>query len=196
MRPLASLATAALLALSACGTATQDAAPAGGEGESGGSSETAPETPAGDAETSGAGAGLAPGAPVPDVLKFEAETIGGDAFDGAQLAGKPAVLWFWSPWCPTCRAQGPGVSALQDDFGDRVGIVGVGGLDEAANMGDFASAVDDDVTLLSDPAGDVWRRFGVTAQSTYVVLDASGKTVASGYLDDGELRDVVADLAG
>lgn len=194
MRPLASLATAALLALTACGTATQEAAPATDAADA---SDGATEAPAaGTGETPGARAGLAPGAPVPDVLKFEAETIGGETFDGRRLAGQPAVLWFWSPWCPTCRAQGPGVSALQDDFGDRVGIVGVGGLDEAANMGDFASAVDDDVTLLSDPAGDVWRRFGVTAQSTYVVLDASGATVASGYLDDGELRDLVADLAG
>ncbi len=41
----------------------------------------------------------------------------------------------------------------------------------------------------------MWRRFGVTEQSSYVVLDADGQTVASGFLDDAELADLVARLA-
>ncbi|MDH2393959.1 redoxin family protein, partial [Streptomyces sp. HNM0663] len=29
----------------------------------------------------------------------------GKPFDAKTLAGKPAVLWFWAPWCPTCKGQ-------------------------------------------------------------------------------------------
>jgi hypothetical protein len=49
---------------------------------------------------------------------------------------------------------------------------------------------------LSDPDGAVWRHFGVTAQSTYVVLSADGAVVTSGYLDDGDLASLVATLVG
>jgi hypothetical protein len=47
-----------------------------------------------------------------------------------------------------------------------------------------------------DPQGALWRHFGVTAQSTYVVLDADGEVVADGYLDDHVLADKVAELVG
>lgn len=33
-----------------------------------------------------------------ELLAFSAETVGGDQFDGAELAGEPVALWFWAPW--------------------------------------------------------------------------------------------------
>lgn len=47
-----------------------------------------PETPAPDGE---AGAGS-------ELLAFSAQTVGGEQFDGAELAGEPVALWFWAPW--------------------------------------------------------------------------------------------------
>ncbi len=128
-------------------------------------------------------------------LNFSAVTTSGAAFEGESLTGKPAVLWFWAPWCPTCRAQASGVEKLAQQYGDQVNVVGVGGLDEAAAIKGFADSVPG-ITQLTDPDGAVWRHFGVTAQSTYLVLDADGGTVASGYLDDDELARIVAGLAG
>jgi thiol-disulfide isomerase/thioredoxin len=128
-------------------------------------------------------------------LAFSAERLDGSTFDGTTLAGKPAVLWFWAPWCPTCRAQAPSVSRLAEEYDGRVNVVGVGGLAEAADIRDFGEQVEGPVQLV-DAEGAVWRHFGVTAQSTYVVLDADGRVVAEGYLDDHVLRDKVADLAG
>jgi thiol-disulfide isomerase/thioredoxin len=34
------------------------------------------------------------------LLRFDAKTVDGKDFSGQSLAGKPAVLWFWAPWCP------------------------------------------------------------------------------------------------
>jgi thiol-disulfide isomerase/thioredoxin len=45
-----------------------------------------------------------------DLLNFTARTVTGATFDGRRLSGKPVVLWFWAPWCPTCRAQAGWVS--------------------------------------------------------------------------------------
>ena len=132
----------------------------------------------------------------PALLAFTSETVDGDTFDGTTLAGTPTVLWFWAPWCPTCRAQISGVGELAGMYGDEVDVVGVGSLDEQAAIEAFAAEVSPDVTLLADPDGAVWRRFGVTAQSSYVVLDETGAEQASGYLDDAELAALVEDLVG
>ncbi len=171
MRTLALLiATAALLA--GCGTNT-----------------------ANTADIPGSAAGVS-NASAPSSLRFTAETVAGTDFDASKLAGKPAVFWFWAPWCPTCRAQISGVSELAEQFGDDVAVVGVGALDEEAAIADFASNVGDAVTVVSDPDGAVWRHFEVTSQSTYVVLDADGDEAATGFLDDQALVDVVDDLVG
>jgi len=135
-------------------------------------------------------------APTSAVLDFRSETVGGETFDGVTLAGKPTVFWFWAPWCPTCRAQISGVSELAETYGTDVNVVGVGSLDEREAIEGFAAEVSPEVTMLADPDGAVWRQFGVTAQSTYLVLDEAGNEEASGYLDDAELVALVDDLAG
>lgn len=124
------------------------------------------------------------------------ETVDGETWDGADLRGRVTVLWFWAPWCPTCRAQISGINALSAEHGDDVAIVGVGAQDDAQAIAEFAAAVDPAVTSLSDVDGGVWRHFEVTAQSTYLVLDDTGATQAEGYLDEAELASIVADLVG
>ncbi|MGA8845959.1 MAG: redoxin domain-containing protein [Nocardioides sp.] len=131
-----------------------------------------------------------------NILDFTGTTVAGAPFDGASLAGKPTVLWFWAPWCATCRAQAAGVSDIATTYGADVNVVGVGSLDESSAIEEFAAAVPADFTQLDDPDGEVWRHFGITAQSTYVVLDADREVAASGSLTDDELASTVADLAG
>ncbi len=184
-RRLAGLAAAALvLVASGCGT--------------GGESSSADDVVAPDPASTSTepGSTSTPTAAGPAVLDFSSETVDGQPFDGATLAGKPTVFWFWAPWCPTCRAQISGVGELAETYGTEVNVVGVGSLDEPAAIEEFAADVSPDVTLLTDPDGAVWRQFGVTAQSTYLVLDETGAEQASGYLDDAELAALVEGLAG
>ena len=128
-------------------------------------------------------------------LEFTGEDIDGAPYDGEQLADKPTVLWFWAPWCPTCRAQVGGVEALAKKYAGQVNVVGVGGLADETDILDFAREVDGPTHLI-DVEGKIWRHFNVTAQSTYVVLDADGVVVSEGYQDDDELADQVAELVG
>ena len=79
--------------------------------------------------------------PVPDVLDFTAETVTGAHFDGASLSGKPAVLWFWAPWCPVCRRGAEGVNAAAVELGDSVTFVGVAGL--SGSVDEMRAFVDD-----------------------------------------------------
>ncbi|PRZ07021.1 thiol-disulfide isomerase/thioredoxin [Isoptericola sp. CG 20/1183] len=133
---------------------------------------------------------------VPAVYDFAATTLDGEEFDGASLAGSPAVLWFWAPWCPTCIMQIPAVTGLAEEYGDDVAVVGVGGLDDASAISEMAEENIDGITHLVDDAGEVWQHFGMTQQSTFVVLDADGEIVAEGVLTEPELESAVADLAG
>ena len=154
------------------------------------------DTTSGSADLSRPKGGQTAAAPVANDLDFTSTTVSGDSFSGMSLAGKPTVLWFWAPWCPTCRGQVDGVSALAEKYADQVQVVGVGSLDDSQAIDDFAAKVSGDVTMLDDAQGEVWRHFKVTAQSTYLVLDADGKAQATGYLSDDELDKVVASTVG
>ncbi|WP_231248927.1 TlpA family protein disulfide reductase [Nocardioides furvisabuli] len=106
------------------------------------------------------------------------------------------VLWFWAPWCPTCRSQIPQVQDLAQTYGDRVGVVGIGSLDSAEAIADFAGDADG-VTHLEDVDGELWTRFGVAEQSSFVVLDAAGEVVfEAGYGGSDDLGARVDALLG
>jgi thiol-disulfide isomerase/thioredoxin len=133
---------------------------------------------------------------VPEALDFTATTVDGAVFEGASVAGKPVVLWFWAPWCAVCRGQAPRVTDLAEEYADRVTVIGVGSLDSGDAIAGFADEFPA-LTHLSDPDGDLWQRFGVAEQSSFVVLDADGKeALRTGYADDDELAGTVADLVG
>lgn len=86
------------------------------------------------------------------------------------------------------------VSQLAQKYARKVTIVGVGGLDTADDIRALASRIPH-VVLLVDNRGDVWRHFGVTAQSTYEVIAANGEILSEGYLDDHALTVLVSKLA-
>lgn len=187
MRTLRVLLPLLAVTLAACGgtAAPESTSSTDGRGSSA-------ETPAGDTAGADDQAGVS-GEPVE--LDFTATTLAGEPFEGTSLRGAPAVLWFWAPWCPTCRAQIPTVSGLGEQYAGEVAVVGVGGLDTQGAIEEVAGDIDH-VTHLVDDEGVVWKHFRVTAQSTYTVIDADGQIVHEGYLDDDKIEDLVADLAG
>lgn len=151
-----SLLVASALVLAACGAGGD------GSGDDGAS--------AGD----GAGAG-ADGATTLEAASFSAAQVGGGELASASLAGDEAVLWFWAPWCTTCRAEAPDVVAVEEALGDEVTFVGVAGRGEEPEMeafveetgtGGFAHVVDAD--------GDIWSSYGVISQPAFAFVDDDG----------------------
>ncbi|MEV6493985.1 redoxin family protein [Actinoplanes sp. NPDC051633] len=139
----------------------------------------------------------APAATSDGVLAFAGKLIDGEPFDGATLKGKPALLWFWAPWCATCAGQASSVQEMQQTYGDRLGVLGIAGMGSNAEMHEFVSDLEiPDVRALDDEAGVVWRKFGITQQSTYVLLDRSGTIVTNGYLDSVDLPAKVKAVVG
>lgn len=134
---------------------------------------------------------------VVEELRFTAETVDGDPFDGTTLAGKDAVLWFWAPWCTECRREAPHVAKARADNPDVV-FVGVAGLGETGDMRDFVDDYGVDAfTHLADLDGALWQRFGVVQQPAYAFVDDTGKIeVFRGELGAEGLAERVASLSG
>ncbi|MFC9971610.1 TlpA family protein disulfide reductase [Spirillospora sp. NPDC127200] len=186
MKKISLVLAAAALALAACGGGSEDPAPA---------TAAAPQSSAsGEPAESGEPTKEAPAKGVPAQLKFTAEKLGGGTFDGASLAGKPVVLWFWAPWCPKCQSEGPAVAKTAGKYGDKVAFVGVGGLDKSKEqMEKFVSRTGTSgLVQLDDRTGALYKHFKVTSQSSYVLLSPAGKThEATGPLDEGELSALI-----
>jgi thiol-disulfide isomerase/thioredoxin len=131
---------------------------------------------------------------VPATLRFTATTVDGERFNGASLAGKPVLLWFWAPWCPICRGQVSQVEKIASDHEGTLSVVSVGSLDDADAIRSFAEGVTG-VTHLLDESGEVWKHFGIKEQSSFVLLDASGTRVySSGYGGSDQVDQQVADV--
>jgi thiol-disulfide isomerase/thioredoxin len=176
----------AVAALAGCGGST-DAGGAVGGGSGTASSASPGGGPATTSEAGAAGEWL---------RTYRGTTVDGKPFDGASLAGKPTVLWFWAPWCPTCLGQAPGVRTAVEQSSGEVNVVGVAGLDTAGAMPDFVRLAKVGSTAhVSDEAGEVWKRFGVTEQSVFVFLDASGAETFRGRLSAADIPARVAALA-
>lgn len=152
VRRMVGLVVALLALLAACGTGPE-----------------APETNAGPSTA-------APADGVADQLRFTATTLDGERFSGEDLAGKPAVLWFWTPWCAICQHEAPFIADMAKVHGDKATFVGVAAQDQVGAMRGFAERFGiGDFTNLNDKDAAVWARFGVTAQPAFAFVSANGR---------------------
>jgi len=125
--------------------------------------------------------------PVPELLRFDAKTVDGKDFSGASLAGKPALLWFWAPWCSNCQAEAPTIAEAAKS--STVQFVGVAAQDQVQAMQGFV----DEYGLgtfphVADVEADIWKRFGVTYQPAYAFVSSNGDIeVETDILDRDEL---------
>jgi thiol-disulfide isomerase/thioredoxin len=133
---------------------------------------------------------------VPAQLRFTARTIDGQEFKGESVLGKPAVFWFWAPWCPTCQREAPMVGQLADAH-RNVTFVGVAALDQLPAMQKFVDQYPvKGFSHLADTDGAVWAKFGVTQQPAYAFVSADGNIdVVTGSLPEAALTERVTALA-
>ena len=178
LRLIAALAATAIL-VAACGS------------DSGSAPSPAP------AVTSATAGGHTPtNTTVPAQLQFTAKTVDGQDFSGESVLGKPAVFWFWAPWCPTCQREAPMVGQLADTHPD-VTFVGVAALDQLPAIQKFIDEYPvKGFSHLADTDGAVWAKFGVTHQPAYAFVSADGTIdVVRGSLPEPELTERVTSLA-
>ena len=139
----------------------------------------------------------APAALADDRIDFTGTTLSGAPFNGASLAGKPAVLWFWTPWCPFCNAEAPSVSQVAA-ANPGVTFVGVAARSSVGDMQSFVSKYNLNFTNLNDADGSVWARYNVPWQPAYVFYRPDGSSTfvnnPTSAMPQQELSDRVAAL--
>jgi len=130
-------------------------------------------------------------------LDFTAATLTGDAFEGASLAGKDSILWFWASWCPTCAAEAPGVAEAMAQLPDGVTLYGVPGKSDQEGMDQFVSSFGlGDITQIVDADGSLWSNFGVPSQPAFALINDDGTiTTVQGSLGMQGILDAANELA-
>ncbi len=178
------------MAVTGCGAASEEAPPPA-------ASASADGQGAGGQKPDDRGAAGGQPSPVPEVLRFEAEQVSGEAFDAADLAGTDTVLWFWAPWCTECAAAAPQVQAAAEAAPD-IEFVGVAGL--SSDVGDMQAFVDQHgltFPQLADADGSIYTRFGITQQDVYVLVSEDGAVDrVDSYSGDVDLQQLVEDTFG
>ena len=108
-----------------------------------------------------------------DRLLFNGTTLSGAPFNGAGLQGKRAVLWFWTPWCPFCNAEAPGLSQVAA-ANAGVTFVGVAAHSDVGAMQNFVSKYNLNFTNVNDTDGSIWARYNVPWQPAWVFYNSDG----------------------
>jgi thiol-disulfide isomerase/thioredoxin len=132
-----------------------------------------------------------------DRLQFTGTTLGGGSFNGASLAGRPAVLWFWTPWCPFCNAEAPGVHRVSA-ANPQVAFVGIAAHSDAGAMAGFVAKYDLGFPNINDADGSIWARYNVPWQPAYVFYRPDGSSTfvnnPTAAMPEAELADRVSAL--
>ena len=108
-------------------------------------------------------------------LNFTGTTLSGGTFNGASLQGKPAVLWFWTPWCPFCNQEAPSVAAVSA-ANPGVTFVGIATRADNSALQGFVSKYGLNFTNINDADGSIWAKFNVPWQPAYVFLRPDGSS--------------------
>ena len=106
---------------------------------------------------------------------FELTDLDGRPWSTADLAGKPAVVYFFAPWCGVCAASSPQLRWFHRWRGDDVQVLLIG-LDYAAPEEVRSYAARHGLTmpvLTGNPAtGAAYR---IRGYPTYYVIDRQGR---------------------
>jgi len=158
--PIVAVSAAAVVVLAGCSSSSSEHA----------ASSTVPAAMTSQTTPTGADAAVAPAQ-----LDFTAELVDGSEFNGATLAGKDVVFWFWAPWCGECRREAPHVAAVQKATGDRAVFVGVAGRGSIADMQNFVDTYEvGEFAQIADTDGTLWQRFGIVQQPAFAFVSNTG----------------------
>src|SRR5712691_3651156 len=125
-----------------------------------------------DAGSSVAQTGMTIGNLAPD---FQLSKMDGSQVSLADLRGRPAVLVFWTAWCPVCKEEAPHFNQLAAQYEPRgVRVLGINIQDSPARTAAGIKEFGIRYPVARDPDASVTRRYHVTGTPTVVFLDSQG----------------------
>lgn len=106
---------------------------------------------------------------------FELADLAGRSWSNADLAGRPAVLYFFAPWCAVCAASSPQLRWFHRWRGDDVQVLLIG-LDYSspAQLHDYARRHSLTMPVLAGTPSTA-ADYRIRGYPTYYVIDAQGR---------------------
>ena len=115
--------------------------------------------------------------PVVTLDEVKLPMVEGDAtWNATDYEGKPVFVVFMGSWCPHCQRNMPAVSAVAEEFGDRVEIVGVFMDDDPEDVKAVAKEHGLTVRALYN-GSEVAESFGVKGIPHAIVFDKKHRLV-------------------
>lgn len=117
-------------------------------------------------------------------------SIDGQRIDLASSYGKqPVYLKFWATWCKPCNEQAAGFEQLYQQYGKRINVVSVntGYSETEADVRAFIAKYKLHMPTVIDD-GSLAAKLNLRVTPQHVVIDANGRIVHVGHLDDDALR--------
>jgi len=106
---------------------------------------------------------------------FQLARTDGSTVKFDDLRGQPAVLVFWTAWCPSCKEEAPHVNELAAKFEPRgVRVLGINIQDSPARLAGGVKEFGIKYGVASDADAAVARRYKVVGTPTIVFLDEQG----------------------
>jgi peroxiredoxin len=118
---------------------------------------------------------------------IDAATIGGPRFTLQQFTGKPAVVHFWSTWCPVCELEQGMVNSLATQV-PMITVAMQSGT--PAEVRDYLKQQGVDYPVVNDEHGRLSARYGVKAVPASFILDSGGRVrfATRGYTSGWGMR--------
>lgn len=116
--------------------------------------------------------GTAVGDTAPD---FQLAGLNGEQLKLVDLHGQPAVLIFWTAWCPVCKEEAPHFNALTAKYEPQgVRVVGINIQDSPARTEGGVKDFGIKYRVVRDPDASLTRRYKVAGTPTIIFLDRNG----------------------
>ncbi|MEL6731904.1 MAG: TlpA disulfide reductase family protein [Bacteroidota bacterium] len=97
-----------------------------------------------------------------------------EAFDPADVEGKPILLEFWATWCGGCVAAIPDLNEWQRTFGQEINFVSVNSFDEEDKILQFLNRVQMETHIFHDESQELKQMFDIGAIPVAILIDKDG----------------------
>jgi thiol-disulfide isomerase/thioredoxin len=111
-------------------------------------------------------------APTP---KINALDLQGKTWGAAELAGKVVVLNFWATWCAPCKEELPTLQTLHDISDNQTVVLTINVRESSARAARYVQTTGMTFPVISDPQGELAKRWGVTVYPTTVLVAPNGQ---------------------
>ena len=110
--------------------------------------------------------------------KFHARTLDGEKYTNQTLLGRPALIQFWTTWCPVCRRDQDTVETLVEEYGKkRLVVLAVDVGESRKKVTEYLRSSPRSCKIVLNEDTNLPALFAARVYPFYVVIDAEGMIV-------------------